>query len=99
MNEAVSPDYGAEKPSVPSPETPPNDGAENPNEPLYQKPPSFGMPETSQGGYLISLTTEKGYKVEYVLSGVVLRNKNTGDTIVLTDTLKNKLLSELTGGD
>lgn len=98
LNETGSPDYDAEKPSVPSPETPPNDGAENPNKPLYQKPPSFAIPETGRDGYLISFATEEGYKVEYILSGAVLRNEITGKTIILTGEQREELLSELTGG-
>lgn len=55
-------------------------------------------PENFEGGYLIAFSMENGSKAEYTFSGCTLKDESTGEIVILTETQRQQLLSELTGG-
>lgn len=85
-----------------------NDGGESrPNfEASVPQPPTSSGGEnedpelnSSVSGYSILLITDKGEKVEYILTENALENKNTGEKINLKDEQVISLLSKFMGGD
>lgn len=81
----------------------PNDGVTIPTPPtssdeLFENPETI-LPDTGEAGYSILFTTDKGEKIEYILTGNALENKNTGDKMIITDDQMTELFSNFTGGD
>lgn len=54
------------------------------------------MPDSPKNGYVISFKSATGHKLEYTLSGYVLKNNLTNETVFVTSSERTQLMFELT---